>query len=149
TRALEAFMPVQDSAAPALVTYRGYGDRDYQDEERYFSIRYGPGDSFDSNRLEATVVIPTGASIQKQILDLHMRNPRASLEALLRQVTVRRSVLDAEHCPVIRSRMDALSKTAIPLPERDLIILDPFVHHISIALGLAEIDARLYDEENP
>ena len=147
TEAFEAFMPIQDSTT-TLVTYRGYREGYNQVEERYFCIRYAQGDSFDSNRLEATVVIPMGASIQKQILDLHIRQPRANLEALLRQVTVRRSRLDAEHCPAIRTRMDALSKTAISLPERDEITLDPFVHHISIVLGLAEIDAKLYDEEN-
>jgi hypothetical protein len=45
--------------------------------------------------------------------------------------------------------MDDLSKTAISLPDRNEFTLHPFVHHISIALDLARIDATLSDEENP
>jgi hypothetical protein len=141
--ALEAAMPMQDSDF-ALVTYRSYRDLYHEIEEHYFRIRYASPD-----RLEATVVTPIGASIQEQILDLHMSNRQASLEALLPQVSLQRRMLDAEHCPAIRSRMDALSKTALSLPDMNPFTLHPFVHHISIRSGLAEIDAKLYDDDNP
>ena len=146
--ALEAFMPTRQGAR-AIVTYRSYRDLYHDAEERYFSIGFAPGASFNRDRLEATVVVPTGGSVQQQILDLHMRDRLGSLEALLPRITVRRLLLNADRCTAIRVRMDALSKTAISLPERDTVFLHPFVHHFSIALAGAKVDATLYDDENP
>ena len=146
--AFEAFMPTRQGARN-LVTYRSYRDLYHDVEERYFSIRFAEGVSFARDRLEATLLIPTAGSIQKQILDLHMRGRLESLEELLPRVKVRRVLLDAVRCPAVRIRMDALSKTAISLPERDMVFMHPFIHHISIDLGGAKVDATLYDDENP
>jgi hypothetical protein len=146
--ALEALMPTKPSDQ-TLVTYRSFRDL-YQDiEERYFSIRFAAGTSFDRNRLEATIVIPAGKSIQQQILDLHMSDRAKSLDALLPQVAVRRIVLSTGQCPALRSRMDALSKTTISLAERDAFYLHPLMHSIFVNLSGSEIKATLNDDNNP
>ena len=146
--ALEAFMPIVKSDK-ILVTYQSFRDLYHDVEERYFSISFAAGPSFNRDRLEATVVIPAGKSIQQQILDLHMRNRAAPFESLVSQVLVRRALLDAERCPALRVRLDALSKTVVLLPKRDTISIHPFIHRIMIDMSEAKIDATLHNDENP
>lgn len=146
--ALEAFMPIVEGDR-VLVTYRSYRDSYHDVEERYFRISFAAGPSFNRDRLDATVVIPAGKSIQQQILDLHMRNRAATFVSLVSRVTVRRTLLDAERCPALRVRLDALSKTVISLPERDTISIHPFIHRIIIDMSEAKIDATLHNDENP
>lgn len=146
--ALDAFMPIVQGDR-VLVTYRSFRDL-YQDvEERYFSISFAAGPSFNRDRLEATVVTPIGKSIQQQLLDLHMRNRAAPFDSLVSRVTVQRVLLDAERCPALRVRLDALSKTVISLPERDTFSLHPFIHRIVIDMSESKIDATLYNDGNP
>jgi hypothetical protein len=146
--AFEKLMPINPASKPSVV-YRSHRDL-YQDVlERYFSLSFGNGPGFDRNRLTATVVVPVGRSIQQQLLESHMRDRQAQLESLVSQVVVRRVSLSAERCPAIRTRLDALSKVVISLPERDAIFLYPFVHRIVIDLGGTHIDATVFDPDNP
>src|SRR5215831_13384175 len=74
--AFEVLMPTQQEHE-TIATYRSFRDSYPEIDERYFSIRRAKGDSSDN--LIAMVVIPAGASIQRQLLDLHMRNRYADL----------------------------------------------------------------------
>src|SRR5262249_51650807 len=146
--ALQTFMP-SPQRYETIVTYRSFRDS-YQDvKERYFSISYAGGDGPDRSLLKATVVIPTGCSIQQQILELHMRNRRAGIEELLPRVNVRRVLLDEKQCPAIRARVDALSDSTILLPEQSKFVLHPFLHDFSIEMPMLSLHATLTDEANP
>ena len=83
--AFESLMPV--AASPDLVlTYFSYRDLHYDELEAYFSISLAKGDSSPS----AYVVKPIGASVQKQLLDMHIADRRAPLSDLLSRVRVSR-----------------------------------------------------------
>jgi hypothetical protein len=146
--ALEALMPTE-AGDQTLVTYRSYRDLYHDVEERYFSIRLAPEPSSNAKRFEATVVIPTGKSIQQQILDLRMRDRSKPLDVLLPQVAVRRIAVNSEQCPALRSRVDALSKTKISLAKQDVLYLHPLIHNVSIGIYGSEVKATLYDRDNP
>ena len=143
--AFDVLMPIKMSPSD-LVAYRSYRDLYQTIEERHFRIA---GGYLSSDSLTATVVVPVGRSIQQQLLGLHMRDPKAPFESLVSQVTVRWLVLTENKCAAIRTRLDALSKVSISLPERDVIFLHPFVHRIVLDLPGAQIDARTFDEDNP
>ena len=132
-----------------IATYRSFRDSYPEVKERYFSISYATGDSTDRSRLKAIVVIPTGGSIQQQLLDLHMRSRRADLNDLLPRLTVRRVLLDEKQCPAIRVRLDALSNTTILLPDRSKFVLHPFLHEFSIEMPMLALHATFTDEVNP
>jgi hypothetical protein len=146
SNALETFMPMRPDLS-TLVTYRCFGTS--TKKRKNATSLYGTLPATDPNRLEATVVIPTGVSIQQQILDLHMHNRKATLETVLSQVKVRRIQVDAASCPAVRLRIDALSKTAIALPDRGVLYLHPFLYHLFINLDAGEIDVTVHDEDNP
>jgi hypothetical protein len=146
--ALDALMPVTSTPKP-LVAYRSHRDLYDEVQERYFSVSFADGLTFDRNRLMATVVVPTGRSIQQQLLDGHMRDRQASFQSLVPQIVVRRVTFSAERCPAIRTRLDMLSKVALSLPERDVFVLHPFLHRIMIDMGGTHIDATISDEDNP
>src|SRR5262245_55228848 len=75
--ALERFMPIRELRGVG-VAYRSYWDL-YEDAlERYFRIETPGG----SGRSAATVVVPERISIQRQLLELHMRDPRASFDTI-------------------------------------------------------------------
>lgn len=145
-RAFDALMSTDDRES--LVSYRSHRDLTIDTVERFFSIRFGPitGAGFNRDNLQATLVVPIGRSIQRQLLDLHMKDRRASFESVLSRVSVRRISIQAQTCPAIVDRMDALSKVRIQVPERDASQLHPFSHRIVIGMVGARIDATLYDE---
>jgi hypothetical protein len=139
--ALDALMPIT-SATARVVTYRSYRDL-YQDvPERYFSIRHGQA-------LEAVVVAPSGLSIQQQLLDLHMAEPAASFESLLVRVQVNRVALAASTCPAIQEQLDRLGRLRFTVPDMDMIILHPEVHHVVVDAGGGAVDAVLQQDEHP
>ena len=144
--AFDRFMPVGDRP---LVTYRSFRDL-YQDvQEGYFTIGYGEGTGFDKDRLVATVVVPTGESIQQQLLQLHMKNRAASFDSLIGLVSVRRYTLNAQKCSAVRIRLDALSKVTISLPARDTFSLHPVLHRVVIDFGGTRVDATIEKDDNP
>ena len=140
--AFERFMPLSEDPQ-AWVTYRSYRDL-YQDvPERYLTIRgLGAG-------LEALLVQPVDASIQQQLLVLHIADRDATLPALLAKVKVRRRRFIASTCPAVQRQLDTLSKLKLPLPEREIIIIHPMVHSLLIDFGGGKLDARLLDDEHP
>ena len=144
--AFDELMPVR---AKPLIAYRSFRDL-YQDvQERYFTIDYGEGLGFDKDRLVATVVVPTGQSIQQQLLNLHMKDRQASFDSLIGLVAVRRYALNVQKCPAVRIRLDALSKVAISLPERDTFSLHPVLHRVVIDFGVTRVDATIENDDNP
>jgi hypothetical protein len=100
--------------------------------------------------LEATVVSPLGASIQQQLLDLHMADRQAPLNSLVSRIKLQRHQLTSTTCGALPAGVKALSKAAISLPARDIIVIHPFVHRIVLNLGgRGRIDASLHDDEQP
>ena len=142
-------MPI--APAPGqLVAYRRYRDL-YQDvPEAHFAIAIG-GERTASGppKLRAVVTSPTSGSIQQQLLQLHMTNRDLSLDALLARVMIQRQTIVEDRCPSIRSRMNALAKAQIALPDPNIITLHPTVHRFVIETGGAQIDARFMDSNDP
>lgn len=146
SKAFEMLMPVERlDRGGAYVAYRQYRDL-YQDvPEQYFTICV-----MDSaGALEATIVTPVGASIQRQLREMHMTDRHASLEVLLSRIAVQRHELTSTTCTALRPRLDALSMVAVPIPTRDTIVLHPFMHRIVLDFSSWNIDAELYRDEHP
>jgi hypothetical protein len=146
-RAFDALMPI--AAAPRqLVAYRRYRDL-YQDvPEAHFAIEIAEGPVFGPEKLRAVVTSPTASSIQQQLLQLHKTNRDLSLDALLPRVMIQRQTIVEDRCPSIRSRLNALAKAKIALPDPDIISLHPTVHRFVIETGGVQIDARLTDSND-
>jgi hypothetical protein len=139
--AFEALMPVTGGES-SLVVYRSYRDL-YQDvPEAYFSIRQGP-------TLEALVVVPVGASVQQQLLNLRMADRSASFESVLTGVRVNRLKMKAPTCPAIQQQLKRLGKLRFSVPDLDLIILHPDVHRVVVDVGGGTVDAVLHQDEHP
>jgi hypothetical protein len=146
-RAFDALMPI--APAPGqLVAYRRYRDL-YQDvPEAHFAIGIAERPASGPAKLRAVVTSPTSGSIQQQLLQLHMTNRDFSLDALLPRMMIQRQTIVEERCPSIRSRMNALAKAKIALPDPNIITLHPTVHRFAIETGGAQIDARLTDSND-
>jgi hypothetical protein len=146
-RAFDALMPI--APAPGqLVAYRRFRDL-YQDVlEAHFAIAIGERTASGPPKLRAVVTSPTSGSIQQQLLQLHMTNRDLSLDALLPRVMIQRQTIVEDGCPSIRSRMNALAKAKIALPDPNVITLHPTVHRFVIETGGAQIDARLTDSND-
>ena len=143
SEALDRLLPVEHDGA--YVAYRQYRDLHQDVPEQYFTIRMA--DSTGS--LEATVVRPVGASIQQQLLDMHMADRQAPLNSLVSRIKLQRHQLTSTTCGALRPRIEALSKVAISIPATDTIVLHPFVHRIVLDLGGGRIDASLHEDEQP
>jgi hypothetical protein len=146
-RAFDALMPI--APAPGqLVAYRRYRDL-YQDvPEVHFAIATAEGPVSGRAKLRAVVTLPTSGSIQQQLLQLHMTNRELSLDALLPRVTIQRQTIVEDRCPAIRSRMNALAKAKIALPDPNIITLHPTIHRLVIETSGAQIDATLVDSND-
>jgi hypothetical protein len=142
-RAYDALLPVD---LPGLrAAFRTDEWHDLSQIERYFEINIG---SAPSRPLEATVVIPVGGSIGKQLLDIHARDVKASFEAILVQVSVRRVKLDSTTCPAIESRMRVLQELDVSLADDNMIRLDHAINQIVIWNASGRFDAKLEDEKH-
>lgn len=139
-------MPVGSDArrAVAFRSYRGL----YQDvAEQYFSIDWAPRpDSF-----EATLVIPSGASIQQQLLEMHMGKPSASLEVLLQKLRIQRFTMRGSECPQIAEQMEILNNLQFSVPKfpEGHVFLHAYVYRITVNFLGGEIDARTQVDEHP
>jgi hypothetical protein len=94
------------------------------------------------------VTSPTSGSIQQQLLQLHRTNRDLSLDALLPRVMIQRQTIIEDRCPSIRSRMSALAKAKIALPDPNIITLHPTVHRFVIETGGAQIDGSVVDSND-
>lgn len=141
TAAFDALMPMT-SAKAQVVTYRSYRELHQDVPERYFSIQQGQA-------LETVVVAPQGLSIQQQLLNLHMAEPAASFESLLARVRVDRVALEASTCPAIQNQLDKLARLRFTVPDMDIIILHPDVHHVVVDAGGGTVDAVVHQNEHP
>jgi hypothetical protein len=140
--AFEYFMAVERNTA-AYVTFRSYRDL-YQDvPEAYVTLRRG------DDALEALVVQPSGASIQQQLLELHIAEPEKPLGELLPKVKVQRRRFTTATCPAVRQQLEALSRLRLPLPERDIIVLHPVVYRLLVEFGGGTLDLSLVDAKHP
>lgn len=144
SEAFEMLMPVETEKG-VDVAYRQYRDLYRDVPERYFAIRVG----HPEDPIEATVITPEGASIQRQLLDLRAADRRASIQTLVSRVAVRRQPRSSTTCAALRPRLDALSAVTVSMPRRDTIFLHPFVHRIVVSRGGEQIDATLYDNAHP
>jgi hypothetical protein len=132
-----------------VVAYRNYRDL-YQDvPERYLRMEHDPGSPERQEAFMATVVTPLGSSIQQQLLDLHRSRPGASLESVLADVVVRRTVVHSTACTPLKASLDSLSGLTTTIPRRDIIILHPSIHRFVIDIGTDSIDLTLYDDQAP
>jgi hypothetical protein len=146
-RAFEALMPVA-TAPGQLVAYRRYRDL-YQDvPEGHLTIGIAEGAVPGAAKLAAVITVPTSGSIQQQLLKLHVSNRDLSLDALLPRVMIQRQTIIEDQCRSIRSRMNALAKATIALPDPNIISLHPTVHRFVIETGGVHIDARLIDSND-
>jgi hypothetical protein len=122
--AFESLMPVVPTP-DLVVTYFSYRDLHYGELETYFTIRLAP----DSVPV-AQVVQPVGASMQKQLLDMHRKNRAATIADLVSRVSVRRTRLSAGSCAAIRRSIEAMLRLTPPVPETDILVIHPRVHRI-------------------
>jgi hypothetical protein len=61
---------------------------------------------------------------------------------------IQRQTIVEDRCPAIRSRMNALAKATIGLPDPDIIALHPTIHRLVIRTGGVQIDASLIDSND-
>ena len=140
--AFEHFMPVEGNIQ-TYATFRSYRDLYIDVPETYLALR-GSGDA-----LEAVVVQPVGASIQKQLLDLHLAEPAKPLNELLSRVRVQRRRFAEGTCPSVRQQLEALSRLKLPLPERDIIVIHPVLYRLTVNFGGGSFDLSLIDAKHP
>jgi hypothetical protein len=128
----------------ALVTYRSGKDLDAL--ERYFAIRSDFAGDIDS--FKGTVVVATERPLLKQLLDIHAKDPAASIESVQSRLTFKRVTLDSGSCGALRLQLDKLPKISISIPARDVIPWHPVLHRF--VLNFADrIEATLFDERSP
>src|SRR5262249_36103767 len=132
-----------DGNTQAYATFRSYRDL-YQDVPEVYVTLRGLGDA-----LEAVVVQPVDASIQQQLLQLHMAEPEKPLGDLLPMVKVQRRRFTTGTCPAVRQQLEALSRLKVPLPERDIIVLHPVLYRLLVQFGGGTVDLTLVDAEHP
>jgi hypothetical protein len=146
--------------------YRATKDRFTDMAESYFSIDrvYRDQSAPTKEALIATVLKPAGnvlagelyrKSIRDQLLDLHIADRTASLEALLLGIKLQRISLTVEQCPAIARRMNALPGMSIALPggsasrNRGRVVsvppLHPVSHQVVVSVQGAHINAHFTD----
>jgi hypothetical protein len=141
--AFEMLLPVECDGA--CVAYRQHRDLYQEVQEQYFTIHVID----PAGALRATLVKPVAASIQQQLLDLHMADRQASLPSLVPRIKLQRYQLTSATCGALQPRFEALSKVTVSIPAKDTIVLHPFVHRIVLKLGPGSIDASLYEDGQP
>jgi hypothetical protein len=144
------FGKYRDQVLDQLMPMSSYHDLNYGVAERYFSIRFNHGGVFDSHKLAATIVVPTGSSIQKQLLGLRMTDRSASLDTVLPKIGVRRLTVETPACGALLNQMDRLADVRINLQKRDLIYLPMHRvwHHVVVDFGGDRVDVRLGDPDS-
>lgn len=146
-KAFDALMPLRTDNGE-IVAYRSYRSL-YQDVlESHFSIAIVRDSGPRGDRLTATLTLPANGSIQNQLLKMHMADRKAPVETLLARVIVDRRSLTEENCPALRSRVKALSRTRIDIPDPNTLVLHPEVHTITVDMLMGQINARLMDSRN-
>jgi hypothetical protein len=146
--ALEAVMPMKLPVA-GLLAYRSHDNLNVGGEA-YFVVGYAASSGFDSDRLSATVHVPSGRTIRQQLLDVRMKDRAASFDTALSQVVVRRVTLDVATCPSLLSRMNALKNVVIRVPERGLMSRGhPPVHRVVLREIPFRMDVTLTDPSSP
>ena len=145
--AFDRLIPIR-SAPGQFVAYRSYRDLYVDEPELHFSLRFVGGPPLRLRTVVATTALPIGRSVQQQLLELHMREREASLDTLLPRISIRRETLTESQCPVLKSRVVALTRTSIAIPKQIVIRLHPFQHRLVIDLQGVRIDATLDDPES-
>jgi hypothetical protein len=145
-RALDALMPMRSTGF--CVAYRRYRDVNPDGMEQYFLIRFAEPAPFSPDRYSATVVTPVSRSIQRQLLDLHIKDRKASLESLLPLVAVRRQAVDSTACRNVKQQMDRLGSVDIRVHDKNRLFGDPFLHRLVVQWSEGEMDVTLYDEQH-
>src|SRR5687767_68562 len=110
---LAAFDNLMPIGRTDTVAYRRYRDLYHDESERYFSISLKDVSDFGRDPVEATVVLPLGPSIQQQMLQLHMKDPSATLQSVLSRVNVRRLVTTSSRCRAIGDQFRSLPAAGI------------------------------------
>ena len=146
-RAFDALMPIEPTPGQ-LVAYRRYRDLYQHVPEAHFAIGIAEGPRSGPAKLRAVVTSPRSSSIQQQLLQLHVTNRDLSLDALLPRVMIQRQAIVEDRCPSIRSRMNALAKAKIALPDPNIIWLHPTVHRFVIETSGVQIAARVVDSND-
>jgi hypothetical protein len=142
--AYDALMPLD--LAGTRVAYRTRPSYPENEPERYFRIHWGP---FPSERLEATVVLPGGSSIARQLLNLRGLDYKASFESVLVRVAIRRLRISEDECPAVRSRVDSLAKLNVTLPDDPALRLHATRHELFISTSSGTIRASMDDMNHP
>jgi hypothetical protein len=142
--AFETLMPLS-STPDLIVTYFSYRDLYYEEPEAYFSIRSNPGDLSPS----AHLVRPIGASVQKQLLQMHMDDRSATVADLVSRVKVSQTQVSGSMCGAVRRAVEAMLKLPPPEPEQDLLVMHPRVHRIIRVRGGQTVDLSLVNDYHP
>jgi hypothetical protein len=147
--AFDELMPLAPSPRPVAV-YRSYRDLYLDVVEKYFTIDFVPGPHGGLlPDLLARTVVPVGESVQRQLLNAHMVDRSAPLEAVLATVQVRRVVVAESDCPAVRAGAEGIPALALSPTERTAIYIHPDVHRIIVRLDSAVVDARVTDHDHP
>ena len=111
---LDTFMPMTSWGSSRLPQLQGGEPRWC----RTVLIRMADPAPYSPGRYSATVVAPVGRSLQRQLLELHIKDRKAPFESLLPLIAVQRIVVDSTTCPAVRQRMDALSSVSIRVQDK-------------------------------
>jgi hypothetical protein len=142
-RSYDVLMPLEPPRW--RVVYRSEGD--IRDEiEQYFAIRIS---TRNAEALEAAIVVPTGGAISKQLTDLRKRDPNLAFDSAPKQLTVRQVVVDAISCPILTTRMNALSSVPLTLKDDGFLSVDSTIFRINVETSTATIMTKINDDEHP
>jgi hypothetical protein len=132
-----------------IVAYGSYHELGIGYEEAHFVVRYSVH-GFEPDRLSATVRVPTGRSLQLQLIDLHRTDLNASVERLIDRLAVRRATVDTSSCPALVQRMNALTDIAVTVPDRRLFTVGhSFTHQFTLAIDQFTMQVTVRDQESP
>lgn len=144
--AFDALMPVARRDGQNIA-YRRYRDRHYDIPELSFSIELAARPA--GHAAAATLTEPVGASIQEQLLELHAREPEATLQTLLPRVKLRQLRVSDRPCQALDAQLRALPRVMPDTLRTNVIVLHPLVQRLVIGTTAIHADVTVFETTVP
>jgi hypothetical protein len=144
--ALDALMPVARRDGQNIA-YRRYRDLHHAIPELSFSIELAERPA--GHAASATLTEPVGASIQEQLLELHAREPEATLQTLLPRITLRRLRTSDRPCGALDAQLRALPRVTPVTLRTNVIVLHPLVQRLVISTTAIHADVTVFETTVP
>ncbi len=148
--ALDALLPI-DNGEKLYVAYRFHESLPGDAIEYSFAISREPKENGTGLQdvLRARVRMADAVSIYRQMLKMHMSNPREQAARIQRKVKLRTRVLREETCPDIGKLFRKFQTIRFQAPSFDLLMIDPPVHEIRASALAGTMQISLVDPDEP